>query len=57
MVGVELTVPVADVIDRCRERGVLVGPAGEKTLRLTPPLVVTETDIDRLVEVLEEVLP
>jgi acetylornithine/succinyldiaminopimelate/putrescine aminotransferase len=57
MVGLELTVPVADVIVHCQERGILVGPAGEKTLRLTPPLVVTEAEIDRLLEVLGEVLP
>jgi len=57
MIGIELAVPVADIIERCQERGILLGPAGEKTLRLTPPLVVTEADIDRLVEVLGEVLP
>ncbi|MEA3241168.1 MAG: acetylornithine transaminase [Pseudomonadota bacterium] len=57
MVGVELDVVVAEVIQRCQEKGILVGPAGEKTLRLTPPLIVTQANIDRLIEVLDEVLP
>ena len=57
MIGVELTDPVADIIQQCREKGVLVGPAGEKTLRLTPPLIVAQNDIDRLLVVLDEVLP
>lgn len=56
MVGVELTAPVSDVIQGCQEKGVLVGPAGEKTLRLTPPLIVTKPEIDQLIEVLNEVL-
>jgi len=57
MVGVELDAMVSEVIQRCQEKGILVGPAGEKTLRLTPPLIVTKPDIDRLIEVLDEVLP
>ncbi|MBN2333372.1 MAG: acetylornithine transaminase [Deltaproteobacteria bacterium] len=57
MVGVDLGVPVGDIIQRCLERGILVGPAGEQTLRLTPPLIVTEADIETLMTVLDEVLP
>lgn len=57
MVGVELDVMVSEVIQQCQEKGILVGPAGDKTLRLTPPLIVTKPDIDRLMEVLDEVLP
>jgi len=57
MIGVELAAPISEVIRRCQKKGILVGPAGEKTLRLTPPLIVTQPDIDRLIEVLNEVLP
>ena len=56
MVGVELHDVVSEVIHQCQQKGILVGPAGEKTLRLTPPLIVTKPDIDRLMEVLDEVL-
>ena len=44
--AIELTAPVAGVIERCREAGVLVIAAGEKNLRLAPPLVITEDEID-----------
>ncbi len=57
MVGVELDTPISEVIQRSQKKGILVGPAGGKTLRLTPPLIVTKPDIDRLIEVLDEVLP
>jgi acetylornithine/succinyldiaminopimelate/putrescine aminotransferase len=56
MVGAKLKPPVGEVVRSCMERGVLVGPAGGNTLRLTPPLIVTAADIDRLFEVLAEVL-
>ncbi len=57
MVGVELETPVATVVDGCREKGILVGPAGTSTLRLTPPLIVTPAEIEILLSVLDEVLP
>jgi len=44
--AIELTVPVGNVIDRCREAGVLVIAAGQKNLRLAPPLIITEDEID-----------
>jgi 4-aminobutyrate aminotransferase-like enzyme len=62
MVGVEL---VADrdskkpdaaaagrVMEHCRERGLLVGKGGlyANTLRLAPPLTVTEADVGQAVE-------
>jgi 4-aminobutyrate aminotransferase-like enzyme len=44
------------VIDACLERGVLVGSAGERVLRLTPPLTITDAELARALDVLEEVL-
>lgn len=44
--------------DRMRELGVLVGSGGPKAnvIRFQPPLVVTEGQVDRIVEVFEEAL-
>ena len=39
--GVELTAPAAEVVGRCRQNGLLVNTAGEKTVRFAPPLTVT----------------
>lgn len=40
----------------CLERGVLINAIGERVLRLVPPLIITEVEVDRLLEVMEEVL-
>ncbi len=54
--GLALVKPVADVIDACRARGVLVISAGGNVLRLAPPLVISPEEIDRGLAVLREVL-
>ncbi|MBW2419870.1 MAG: acetylornithine transaminase [Deltaproteobacteria bacterium] len=54
--ALELPGPAADAIAACRERGVLVIPAGAEVIRLAPALIITREEIDRGVAVLEEVL-
>jgi predicted acetylornithine/succinylornithine family transaminase len=56
MVGVELRGPAAGVVAGLRERGYLVTKAGERVLRLLPPLVVKAAEIRRFLRVLDEVL-
>jgi predicted acetylornithine/succinylornithine family transaminase len=56
MLGCELAGPAADAVAACLERGLLVCPAGERVLRLTPPLVVTEAEVDEALGILGEVL-
>lgn len=70
MIGVELTadvkerigcgedgrVPSIVVTDRLMQAGLLVIPAGEKTIRFLPPLNITRDQIDRALEVLCNVL-
>jgi len=55
--GVELSVPVAPVIERAREGGLLIVPSGAHVLRLLPPLTVTEAEINCAAMILEEALP
>jgi acetylornithine/N-succinyldiaminopimelate aminotransferase len=57
LIGMELTQPVAPLVDACREAGLLVLSAGEKVLRLTPPLIVGEAECDRALEIIDRVLP
>jgi 4-aminobutyrate aminotransferase-like enzyme len=64
MVGVELVTDhdskepnvkaAAEVMERCRERGLLVGKGGlyANTLRIAPPLTVTEQDVGQAVEII-----
>ena len=44
------------VVDACRDRGLLVLTAGEKILRMTPPLIVDEGDADRAVAIVGDAL-
>ena len=53
LVGIDLAPPVADVVNACRERGLLVLTAGDNTLRLAPALILTEGDVSRAVEAIE----
>jgi predicted acetylornithine/succinylornithine family transaminase len=57
LIGVELTVPAGPLVDACREAGLLVLSAGERVLRLTPPLVVAEAECDHALEIIDRVLP
>ncbi len=57
LIGIELTQVVGPLVDACREAGLLVLSAGEKVLRLTPPLIVGEAECDRALEIIDRVLP
>jgi acetylornithine/N-succinyldiaminopimelate aminotransferase len=56
LLGLDLDRPAGGVVTACREEGLLVLTAGEAVLRLTPPLIVQEPDVDRAVGILERVL-
>lgn len=56
MWGVELDEPAAPVVAAARERRLLVLTAGPNVVRILPPLVVTDADVDRGLAVLGEVL-
>ena len=46
--------PVGEVVTKAIENGLLVISAGSNVLRLVPPLVITEEDIDEMIEKLEK---
>ncbi len=54
--GLEMNGPAAPVLERCREAGVLVIPAGAHTVRLAPPLVITREQLDHGLEVLRKAI-
>jgi acetylornithine/N-succinyldiaminopimelate aminotransferase len=56
MLAVELTVPGADFVLKCMEKGILINCTNGNVLRFVPPLILTRQDVDRAVEVLDGVL-
>jgi acetylornithine/LysW-gamma-L-lysine aminotransferase len=56
MVGLDLRVRVTPVLKALMARGVLALPAGPTVLRLLPPLVISEADLERVISIIEEVL-
>jgi predicted acetylornithine/succinylornithine family transaminase len=56
MWGIELNVDSGPVVDEARMRGLLVNRTGGTVVRLLPPLVITETEIDRAVDILDVAL-
>ena len=47
---------VGEIVTKALEKGLVVISAGTDVLRLVPPLVITEKDIDEMVQKLEEAL-
>jgi len=56
MLGMELRFDVYNILLGCMDRGVLVLDAGRNVVRFLPPLVIEKEQIDRVVEVLDEVM-
>jgi acetylornithine/N-succinyldiaminopimelate aminotransferase len=56
LLAAELDREVAPVVADCLEAGLVVLSAGDRVLRLTPPLVVGPDEVDQALAILEEVL-
>ena len=53
--GLELDIDAKTVVSDCLTRGLLINNTGEHVLRFVPPLIITQREIDRLIEVLSQV--
>lgn len=58
IIGVELDVSASALVDACRNAGLLILTAGKgNVVRLVPPLVISEGELDRTAEILLDCLP
>ncbi len=55
MVGMELSIKCEDIVNKTRERGILLNCTSESVLRFVPPLTITKEQLDRVTGVLDEI--
>jgi len=55
LLGIRCVVPAADFVARLRQNGLLCLTAGENVLRILPPLIVGEREIDEGLRVMHKV--
>ncbi len=53
MIGMEFRFDIYNIIQECQNQGVLVLDAGRNILRFLPPLVITQEQIDKVVNALD----
>lgn len=52
--GIELLIPVKDVLDKAMEKGLILYAAGNNTIRFVPPLVIEKSHIDEMIDILKK---
>jgi acetylornithine/N-succinyldiaminopimelate aminotransferase len=56
MIGMELSKDCGNLVDEVRNMGIIINCAAGNVLRFVPPLVITKTQIDAVINVLEEAI-
>lgn len=56
LIGIDLDIEAKPIELACLEKGLLLNSVRTQTLRLAPPLVLTETDVEEALAILKEVL-
>lgn len=56
MQGLELTIPVGDIIRKALDLGLIVISAGSNVIRFVPPLIITRENVDEMLSKLQEAI-
>jgi len=56
ILGMELTIEGAEIVKQCLQKGLLINCTMGKVLRFVPPLIVSRTEIDEAIAILDGVL-
>ena len=56
MVGVAVSVPTGEIINKAMEKGLLLVGAGSDAIRFVPPLTINKEEIDQAIEIFGECL-
>lgn len=54
MQALEFTIPVAPIIQKCLDKGLIMVTAGVNVVRMLPPLIITTKDVDVMITIFEE---
>jgi predicted acetylornithine/succinylornithine family transaminase len=55
LIGMELDVPGKDIVSACLREGLLINCTVDTVLRFMPPLIISEEEIDLLIEALDRI--
>ena len=56
MIGVQLTGPGTEIVDKCLQKGLRINCTCDTVLRFMPPMIATKSQIDQAVDILDNVL-
>lgn len=56
MQGLELNRPVAPYIQKALDQGLIIITAGSNVIRMLPPFIITEQDVDKMIAILDSIL-
>jgi acetylornithine/N-succinyldiaminopimelate aminotransferase len=56
MIGVQLTKPGAKIVDDCLQKGLRINCTHDTVLRFMPPMIATQEQIDKAINILDEVI-
>ena len=56
MIGVQLTGPGKDIVDKCLEKGLRINCTSGTVLRIMPAMIATKAQIDQAIEILDNVM-
>jgi acetylornithine/N-succinyldiaminopimelate aminotransferase len=56
MMGIQLDRPCAELVNRAREAGLLINVTAGSVVRLLPPLVISQTEMQHLVDTLSQII-
>lgn len=56
MIGIELTQPCGELVGAAADAGLLINVTAGNTIRLLPPLVITEAEADQIVAIISQLI-
>lgn len=56
ILGLELTIPGAEIVEKCLAAGLLINCTQQRVLRFLPPLIISEKEVDEAVDILDQAM-